>query len=99
MNDRLRQVHHYCYTALSPPLPPPLPLPLSPPLPLMSAAGLRKKSVVPGSTSIEQKLRQAAGAPELFMQSDVVVKHVLEVSGVWGWGCSDCRCEGVCVMV
>ena len=44
------------------------------------AAGLRKKSVVPGSTSFEQKLRQAAGAPELFVHSDVVVKHVLEVS-------------------
>ena len=45
------------------------------------AAGLRKKSVVPGSTSFEQKLRQAAGAPDLFVHSDVVVKHVLEVSG------------------
>lgn len=41
-------------------------------------SGLRKKSVVPGSSSFEQKLRQAAGAPELFGQSDVVVKHVLE---------------------
>ena len=48
----------------------------------LCAAGLRKKSVVPGSSSFEQKLRQAAGAPELFGQSDVVVKHVLEVSGV-----------------
>lgn len=78
------------HSSLSPPLPPPLPLPL------MSAAGLRKKSVVPGSTSIEQKLRQAAGAPELFMQSDVVVKHVLEVSGVWGW---DAVIVGVSVCV
>ena len=58
-----------------PTLPPLLPL-------LMTAAGLRKKSVVPGSSSLEQKLRQATGAPELFGQSDVVVKHVLEVSEV-----------------
>ena len=46
-----------------------------------SHAGLRKKSVVPGSSSLEQKLRHATGAPDLFGQSDVVVKHVLEVRG------------------
>ena len=46
-----------------------------------SNAGLRKKSVVPGSSSLEQKLRHATGAPDLFGQSDVVVKHVLEVRG------------------
>ena len=55
--------------------------PLSKVRTFVCAAGLRKKSVVPGSTSFEQKLRQAAGAPELFVHSDVVVKHVLEVSG------------------
>ena len=40
--------------------------------------GLRKKSIVPGTTTLEQKLRQA-GAPEIFGQSDVVPKHLLEV--------------------
>jgi coatomer protein complex subunit alpha (xenin) len=41
-------------------------------------SGLRKKSIVPGTTSLEQRLRQATGAPDLFGQTDVMVKHVLE---------------------
>ncbi|XP_052228436.1 coatomer subunit alpha-like [Dreissena polymorpha] len=40
-------------------------------------SGLRKKSVSPGSNSLEERLRNS-GQPDLFGMSDAVVKHVLE---------------------
>ena len=42
-----------------------------------SVAGLRKKNMSPGSSSLEDHLKGPA-ATELFGQSDAIVKHVLE---------------------
>ena len=40
--------------------------------------GLRKKTVAPGSSGLEERIR-SVHQTELFGQSDSIVKHVLEV--------------------
>lgn len=41
-------------------------------------SGLRKKNVAPGPESFQSQLQRQGGSPDLFGQTDGVVKHVLE---------------------
>jgi coatomer subunit alpha len=41
-------------------------------------SGLRKKNVAPGPEGFHTQLQRSTGTPDLFGQSDGVVKHVLE---------------------
>lgn len=41
-------------------------------------SGLRKKNVTPGSDGLHSQLQRSTNTPDLFGQSDAVVKHVLE---------------------
>ena len=41
-------------------------------------SGLRKKNVAPGPESFHSQLQRTTGTPDLFGQTDAVVKHVLE---------------------
>lgn len=40
--------------------------------------GLRKKNVAPGPEGFHTQLQRTTGTPDLFGQTDAVVKHVLE---------------------
>ena len=44
--------------------------------------GLRKKTVSPGVSGLDDHLRNP-GTTDLFGSSDAIVKHLLEVSTVW----------------
>ena len=46
---------------------------------IWDVSGLRKKTVAPGSSGLDEHLRNP-GATDLFGTSDATVKHVLEVS-------------------
>jgi coatomer protein complex subunit alpha (xenin) len=41
-------------------------------------SGLRKKNVAPGPDGFQSQLQRQTGTPDLFGQTDGVVKHVLE---------------------
>lgn len=45
---------------------------------LLLISGLRKKTVAPGTSGLDEHLK-SPGHTELFGQSDAIVKHVLEV--------------------
>lgn len=45
---------------------------------LFLTPGLRKKTVAPGASGLEEHLK-TPGHTDLFGQSDAIVKHVLEV--------------------
>lgn len=41
--------------------------------------GLRKKTVAPGASGIDEHIRNPTGSTDLFGTADAIVKHVLEV--------------------
>lgn len=41
--------------------------------------GLRKKTVAPGASGIDEHVRNPTGSTDLFGTADAIVKHVLEV--------------------
>ena len=50
------------------------------PVVVVCCAGLRKKTVAPGASGLDEHLRSPAST-DLFGTSDAIVKHVLEVGG------------------
>ena len=42
-------------------------------------SGLRKKNVAPGHDSLHSQLQRTAGSPDLFGQTDAIVKHVSQL--------------------